>query len=1370
MPIIGSASVQIRAIDKFFERDVRAAVKKIKNVEIELKADVDLTKVNKKLRDLRYRMRNNVIELNIDANTATIEADFERIVSHYDGRNVTIQGGADTARAEAQLAFASRNRDSNINARISPETQKALKGLFYTITGSIPFDKVKAGLLGLAGNFEAITIKGAAVVSVVSALASELFAVSGAAFAIGNDLTDVVGLTAALPAGIFMAGTAIAALSIGFKGFFTALTNDGKKGAEAFAKLNADGKEAVESLRGLGKEIAGPARDAFWDALDGTLQHMVKASIPALTKGLTGTSKAMGGLMKDSFQSMEKFVKSGGLDTMFKGSNQGLENMRQGMGPLITALGKLGVVGSKFLPQFGDWMGKLGVQFGNFIDQASEDTISGWIRDAVSTIQMLGDSIGSISGIFSGISDAANQAGFGGLRAFTDGLAGAAEVVNSEPFKSQLVNFFQAAGDASDVLHEAVGNLFSTLGSASQVFGGLFRAGSGAVAAMMDNISAIISKSNFLGGLYVAIDSFRNALKTMEPGFVHLGNIISNVGLIAGAVFTAMAPGFNDIMSTLDQVFAALTPGLQTVIPIFNAFVQSIVSLASGPIVVLAQGIGNLLTAFSKAPGFVQILLMSFGALLFLGPKLNGVFKSISEGFGTMRARMDGNIQGLSAGAQRTVGQFTMMRDHGRNAMNALRTMPFAAVTGGLSGIAASAKAAAGSGAKAGLRGLGGAASGLMGMMGGPWGLAIGGATAILGMYAAAQEESRQKVDALSQTLDQQTGAVTNATKGMLATNALDGVTNDWDNFWRGMMQNSASTEETLKTLGISTKEYTDKLADPSGRDAYVKGFDTIKEALRNGIPITDEMAASIGTTKEALEGMNDDSIAHLGEKAKNAADELRKAEEKTRALAEATGITSAQAKILEGNFTTLASASSSAGDKFSALKSNLDILSGGMQSTANAKKSLGQALDDTKKSLVGIADGGKVSLNALFSVKDGFNFASQAGRDFHTAMDGAADGVLKSGTAALDQALKAGKSTADAQSIAMQAMQPGVAALRKQLSDLGVESPKIDAIIRSFGLMPDQIASAINITGTEEAQRKIMMTKLAADSFANGTYSATLAALPDAAKAVIAAVTGKGKEYAEGNYDAVLEALDNTPGGREAALASILSVTDGNYDAVLKAMNLTAPEVAAAKKMIEQVVGKKVKLEAVDGVSGPAGVMRRAIEAIQGKMVTITTNYTTTGNPGTAGKNTKYAIANGGIFKGGSPVNGALGMFGNKGIKAFADGGFEKHTAQIAKAGAMRLWAEPETGGEAYIPLAKGKRMRSLKILEEVARIFGFGLHKMQFENGGTVDQPLAPAAVTSTSPGQNVNFNVFPSKGLSEEQIGEAALNQLYWKLSIS
>lgn len=66
-----------------------------------------------------------------------------------------------------------------------------------------------------------------------------------------------------------------------------------------------------------------------------------------------------------------------------------------------------------------------------------------------------------------------------------------------------------------------------------------------------------------------------------------------------------------------------------------------------------------------------------------------------------------------------------------------------------------------------------------------------------------------------------------------------------------------------------------------------------------------------------------------------------------------------------------------------------------------------------------------------------------------------------------------------------------------------------------------------------------------------------------------------------------------------------------------------------------------------------------------------------------------------------------------------YANGGMrENHVAQIAPAGAWRVWAEPETGGEAYIPFAMSKRSRSLDIWAEAGRRLGaYG-----FADGGLV------------------------------------------------
>jgi len=313
---------------------------------------------------------------------------------------------------------------------------------------------------------------------------------------------------------------------------------------------------------------------------------------------------------------------------------------------------------------------------------------------------------------------------------------------------------------------------------------------------------------------------------------------------------------------------------------------------------------------------------------------------------------------------------------------------------------------------------------------------------------------------------------------------------------------------------------------------------------------------------------MSTQELENFAKKVNDTADAADKSQDEIRKLSEATGINGTAAAILSKNYETLASKTTTASEKFSSLKQNMDILSGGTQAAANASKAYHASIDDTNKSLAAIKDQTKGAVGGLYDLKTGFDFSSEAGRNLHTTISTASDGIVKLGSDALDKALKDGKSLGDAQAIAIEAMQPGVASLKKSLEDVGMSQPQIDSIIKSFGLLPADTMKAITleVKGDAEAQKKIIMTKLAADSFANGNFAGVLSALPEAAKKAIADVTGKGKEFSEGNYEAVMKSFDGTAGGRDAALAAILSTVNGDYSAALKAWDATGSGRAAAE------------------------------------------------------------------------------------------------------------------------------------------------------------------------------------------------------------
>ena len=134
--------------------------------------------------------------------------------------------------------------------------------------------------------------------------------------------------------------------------------------------------------------------------------------------------------------------------------------------------------------------------------------------------------------------------------------------------------------------------------------------------------------------------------------------------------------------------------------------------------------------------------------------------------------------------------------------------------------------------------------------------------------------------------------------------------------------------------------------------------------------------------------------------------------------------------------------------------------------------------------------------------------------------------------------------------------------------------------------------------------------------------------------------------------------------------------------DAAIKKANdlRDAADAAARSRMVYIGAGVAQALSDV-------ALLQRSIDNLKGRQVYIG-----------AGRTGPATLANGGILA------NAMGS-----ITAYAGGG-ENHVAQIAPAGAMRLWAEPETGGEAYIPLAPAKRARSTAIWEETGKRLGVG------------------------------------------------------------
>lgn len=703
MTVIGSASVDIRANDKFFERDVRRIAKGIKDVTLNIKADVDLTRVNKKLRDFRSRNEKRVLTLQADLNTSKLDKKMEKLWNSYDGQtidvgftqtgldkiesqlkelkalskervtidvdinedaiqdsldavdatvNVTaetadatsqmeevarsrhaqIDADADTAIAEAQLAFAARNRSSTIRASIDPETMAGIKGFFYTLTGALPADKVKSVLVGMSANFEALSVKAGVASTGVLGLAASLLHLTGDALTIGADLTQVVGLLAAIPAAAGMGAVAITSLMLGWKGFGKAM-GTGKEAEEALKTLPKQAQEAIKGIKGVGGTMRQVAQQAYWKELGTSLQDTVRIIKGPLTKGLQGSSKAMGQQTKALFESFQRFSKSGGLADTFNNINESISRSAKAVSGFSDGFLALMQGGSKSLPKFGTWMGDLGTKFSKWAKQANDSgQITVWIDTATQRIKELGSIIKSTTGIFSGLTNAARNAGMNGLPELAGGLEKVSGIVNSPKFQAGMTDIFLSARKSIENMGPGIRTFFDMVAKGTPKIGQGMEIAGETVGQTFKNVSGMFKSGDLGDGLLDLLSGMRDAMKLLEPGFESLGGALGGLARIAGQVVTSMAPGLNQLFDTLDGVINGMADGIIEAMPIFNEFMQGLFAALKAVVVPLASALGGLLSAFSALPGPIRTVIMALAAMLLLRRQFGGFFAGIRDG------------------------------------------------------------------------------------------------------------------------------------------------------------------------------------------------------------------------------------------------------------------------------------------------------------------------------------------------------------------------------------------------------------------------------------------------------------------------------------------------------------------------------------------------------------------------------------------------------------------------------------------------------------------------------------------------------------------------------------------------------------------
>lgn len=624
------------------------------------------------------------------------------------------------------------------------------------------------------------------------------------------------------------------------------------------------------------------------------------------------------------------------------------------------------------------------------------------------------------------------------------------------------------------------------------------------------------------------------------------------------------------------------------------------------------------------------------------------------------------------------------------------------------------------------------AGSGLLGAIGGPFGAAlIAGGVALMAWQrhqqdaARAAAESKARVQELTSTIDKNTFSTTAATRAAIAKSLSD----------KGVYDNARKYGLDISTL----------------TDAIMGNKDAL--ALVNG----ELDASNLAYRQHAAEAANDGTQVQANDKANRALkDTINGLAGETRGSIQA-------AKDQAAAMKTGAAAAQEAKTKGTEYGRAMDDLKGASAAAEAAQKNLRTAVQQ----LLGTVMQGDASLDAYKASIDGIsksitengkslNANTEAGRNNRAAVrslvnDGAAwlTHLIDTKAPMAEQVAQYNDMRRQLQSTASQFGLTGKAAEDFVNHYLGNVPKSVETAVKAhtteakkavaalgydYDTLPKEVQTKVLEVGAPGVKDALAAVGLAARNIPGQTTTVTSVPEALASTALLSQLRNvafevDGKTVTVTSFApqsaAVTQALKNIRGAQltadgksvtvptgapNSALTRLLldNITGAAYNADTKSVSVptSAPGAINATRQIDGVTSaafrvppsKHTSLNATDNASGKANNVTRAVGNIPSSKTVWIDVY-------------QRAFGGGFTLSGTASANGNILDSAGR-VTQFANGGFsgrrENHQAQIAPAGAWRLWAEPETGGEAYIPLSPAKRARSMQILAKTADLMG--------------------------------------------------------------
>ncbi|WP_237237445.1 phage tail protein [Rothia nasimurium] len=491
-----------------------------------------------------------------------------------------------------------------LSVRILGDSRGAVVAMKKTSAAVAGLQRAAASIQGVTAGIFTSTTRLSFMATVFTSLAAVALSSVGSILSLGGALASIVPVALLLPG-------AMGAIALA--------------GGVLVAALK-DAGTYLGDLAPLFSSLQDSISVSFWERAAEPIRGMVTTLIPAVEGGLANIASQLAGWAVAISSVLSSSEGLNAITTTIENTGTALDIMGDGVGSLVNGLLGLVAVGSTYLPSFAGWFNEISWAFENWVQVSTANgDMWRWINTGLTNLGLLWDSIVSITGIFAGLTRAANEAGGTGLAGFAGGLEAINAAVNGAAFQGALVQVFSAANEAVGLLGPgmtALGNAFITL---APTIAAILPLASGAFGAILEGVAAVLSHPAVAGGLISAFEG-------INTGITAIAGVFETLAPLLGAALDLFGGLASGVLPLLATIISTIAPPIATVVQAVADWVGANPELAA-TLLAITGVVATLVPPILSLVGFIGTLVGVWGTVSAAVSAAGAVFGGIATIF-----------------------------------------------------------------------------------------------------------------------------------------------------------------------------------------------------------------------------------------------------------------------------------------------------------------------------------------------------------------------------------------------------------------------------------------------------------------------------------------------------------------------------------------------------------------------------------------------------------------------------------------------------------------------------------------------------------------------------------------------------------------